>query len=107
MTGTRRRLRPSVHLATGGRTMTPEEEQSNLENQKPTSEPDEQGDAPSPGEREDRQASFTRRAILQAGWTVPVVVAVGVPRAVFAGSELAHVDTPHGDSLGTFDNHID
>lgn len=37
-------------------------------------------------ERKERLATFSRRAILQAGWAVPTVLAIGLPRNVLAQS---------------------
>lgn len=49
---------------------------------------------PATGETaEDREASFSRRALLHAGWTVPVILTVAPPRA-FAQSPGGQ----HGDS---------
>ncbi len=39
----------------------------------------------------DREHTFTRRALLRAGWVAPVVLAVAVPERVFALS--SHLDT--------------
>ena len=54
--------------------------------------------------KEDRETSFTRRALIQAGWTVPVIMAVAPPQA-FAQSPGGHNDghndhgdAPHGDT---------
>src|SRR5262249_47812414 len=48
-----------------------------------------------------REATFSRRALLRAGWVAPVILTVGLPSTVFAGSGR-HVDTPHADG-----GHID
>jgi hypothetical protein len=54
-------------------------------------------DPPSAGE-----VSLSRRALIQAGWTLPVVLAVRLPRDAFA--EYAHGDIVHADS-GSY--HVD
>jgi hypothetical protein len=46
-------------------------------------------------DRTERERSFSRRAIVRAGWTVPVILAVA-PTAAFAASPIAHLD--HTDS---------
>ena|SRR5215831_6508240 len=46
-------------------------------------------------DRTDREISFSRRALLQAGWIVPVVFAVGLPKNIYAGSPApspGHID---------------
>jgi hypothetical protein len=54
------------------------------------------------GDLSAREAEFTRRALLQAGWTAPVVLAAALPQT--AAAQTAHGDThtdaptPHGDS---------
>jgi hypothetical protein len=55
----------------------------------------------------ERQKEFTRRALLRAGWTVPLVTTVNV-RAAAAQSPAPHndahgdhVDTPHSDHADT------
>jgi hypothetical protein len=50
--------------------------------------------------RAEREASFTRRGLLQ--WTVPVIAAVALPQQTFSGS--VHHDH-HGD--GHHDHHND
>jgi hypothetical protein len=52
--------------------------------------------------RGEREADFTRRALLQAGWTTPVILAATLPRTAHAQS--AHTDA-HTDSHG--DSHQD
>lgn len=49
-------------------------------------------------ERQERAAQFARRTLLQAGWTVPVIAAVGLPERAYAGSAIGHVDNPHADT---------
>jgi hypothetical protein len=73
------------------------------------------GPIPAP-ERSSREVDFARRALVQAGWAVPVVLAVDVvPREAKAqlyhddfahddaseheDSVMGHDDTPHGDSI--------
>jgi hypothetical protein len=54
-------------------------------------------------ERKERDWSFSRRALVKAGWTVPVVLAVA-PAAAFAQSGVVHVDhtdTTHQDHTDT------
>jgi len=47
------------------------------------------------GQRAEREADFTRRALLRAGWTAPAILAVAVPQTAFAQS--SHTDVPHSD----------
>jgi hypothetical protein len=50
------------------------------------------------GDRAEREAEFTRRALLEAGWTAPVVLAVTLPATAYAQSAHAdHGDGPHAD----------
>jgi len=62
-------------------------------------------------ERAEREAEFTRRALLQAGWTAPAVLAVTLPRTAYA--QTTHTDTGHidqhndGHGDGTLDVHTD
>jgi hypothetical protein len=57
-------------------------------------------------DREERKKSFSRRAILHAGWAIPTVMAIGLPRNVLAqsggGSPVTHgdADAPHEDGAG-------
>ncbi|MEA3290782.1 MAG: hypothetical protein U9Q71_00490, partial [Pseudomonadota bacterium] len=44
--------------------------------------------------REERRGDFTRRKLLQAGWSAPVVSAVSIPQA------LAQTGPPHNDAHG-------
>jgi hypothetical protein len=71
----------------------------------PASTPESGADTPpaagGEAERARREASFTRRALLRAGWVAPVILTVGLPSKVFAGSGK-HTDTPHADG-----GHID
>ena len=49
----------------------------------------------------ERRKEFTRRALLQAGWTAPLIMTVNGPSA-FAQSPVPHtdhVDTPHTDHV--------
>ena len=46
-------------------------------------------------ERAGREKSFSRRALIQAGWTVPIVVAVDPVRKVAAG--IRPTGSPFGD----------
>jgi hypothetical protein len=46
-------------------------------------------------ERMEREWSFSRRALVKAGWSVPVILAVA-PSVAFAASPVAHLD--HTDS---------
>ena len=62
---------------------------------------DEGPPAPDAGESE-RAATFSRRALIQAGWTAPVLVVATVPVNAYAQS--AHQDSPpHQDHL----DHVD
>ncbi len=59
-------------------------------------------------ERSEREATFSRRGLLQ--WSVPAILAVTLPSQVSAGSHMDHGDghgdhTDHGDSHQ--DNHDD
>lgn len=47
---------------------------------------------------EELERSFSRRALVQAGWTVPVIFAVA-PLAAFAASGVQHVDAVHNDHI--------
>jgi hypothetical protein len=50
------------------------------------------------GDRAEREAEFTRRALLEAGWTAPVVLAVTLPATAYGQSTHAdHVDGLHAD----------
>jgi hypothetical protein len=57
------------------------------------------------GDLSAREAEFTRRALLQAGWTAPVVLAAALPQT--AAAQTAHGDAPtahvdsHGDTTPT------
>jgi hypothetical protein len=54
-------------------------------------------------ERTKREWSFSRRALVKAGWTGPVVLAVA-PATAFAASGIVHVDhtdTTHQDHTDT------
>ena len=51
--------------------------------------PEQPDDASDPAA--DRQASFTRRALLLAGWTAPVILTASLPGSVYAQS--SHSDT--------------
>jgi hypothetical protein len=51
------------------------------------------------GERSRREAEFARRALIRAGWAVPVVLGVGLPRQASASplggyAGRLHIDTP-------------
>src|SRR5437667_187891 len=58
---------------------------------------------PPPGKAE-RESTFTRRALLQAGWTMPVIVAATLPETAYAQSghtdHTDHTDTAHVDAHG-------
>ena len=65
-------------------------------------------------EQATRQASFSRRALLEAGWSVPVILAVGLPaQATAASPGRTHSDNTrkHSDSVSTLpglpDVHLD
>jgi hypothetical protein len=47
----------------------------------------------------EREAAFTRRALIQAGWTAPVVLAAALPQTAAAqsGHTDTHGDVPHND----------
>jgi len=66
-------------------------------------------DAPG-ADRAARERSFSRRALIKAGWSVPVILtAINLPTAAFAGS-APHSDVSHGDhsdSVHTDTPHID
>jgi hypothetical protein len=47
--------------------------------------------------RADRELSFTRRALLEMGWRLPVIVAATIP-AAFAAHGDKHEDETHGDN---------
>lgn len=48
----------------------------------PVNEPDQGSAADEPN----RESSLTRRALLKAGWAVPVILTVGLPSTVLAGA---------------------
>ena len=83
--------------------MRPEQEIPMESNEGDTSPPREESEQDSPEVRSVREKTFARRALLRAGWTVPVVLSVGLPRNALAGS--VHGDTGvigiHGDSTGS------
>lgn len=59
----------------------------------------------SENEQEERERTFARRALLQSGWAVPVVLALGMPRDAYAVAQSPHDDHsdeggPHGDDNG-------
>jgi hypothetical protein len=47
----------------------------------PVNEPEQGSEANEPN----RESSVTRRALIKAGWAVPVILAVGLPSTVLAG----------------------
>jgi hypothetical protein len=54
---------------------------------------------PEQGSEANRESSLTRRALLKAGWAVPVILAVGLPSTVLAGATSPsshHHDKPKG-----------
>ena len=59
-------------------------------------------------DEESRGHSFSRRALIQAGWTVPVIMAVNPRQALASGSiSVNHVDVfsdRHFDGAGHTDN---
>ena len=64
-----------------------------------------------PSDISERQKDFTRRALLRAGWVVPMVTAINIPAASAQSvppHNDAHGDTPHQDtdSIHT-DVHLD
>lgn len=50
---------------------------------------------------EDRERSFSRRALLHAGWTVPVIMAVAPPRLFAQSGHGDHTDGSHADHSDT------
>ena len=63
-----------------------------------TSEPASEGSS-------ERLSSFSRRALIHAGWTVPVIMTVAPPRAFAQSVNPNHTDGgTHGDS---HDDHSD
>jgi hypothetical protein len=56
-----------------------------------------------------RAKTFARRALLRAGWTIPVILSVALPQSALAGS--THGDTlnpfSHGDATGPGGGHGD
>jgi hypothetical protein len=61
----------------------------------PANEPEQGSEANEPN----RESSLTRRALLKAGWAVPVILAVGLPSTVLAGATSPsshHHDKPKG-----------
>ena len=55
------------------------------------------------GDLAEREAAFTRRALLRAGWTAPVVLAAAMPQT--AAAQTGHSDVAHTDSHT--DSHTD
>jgi hypothetical protein len=49
------------------------------------------------GDLSEREAAFTRRALIQAGWTAPVILAAALPQT--AAAQSGHTDT-HADVHG-------
>src|SRR5262249_56857664 len=86
--------RPRGTLARGGY-MTQDDRSSHTP--EPESPPPADESTPTPGKAE-RETTFTRRALLQAGWTAPVIVAATLPETAYA--QRAHSDTAHADSHG-------
>jgi len=55
---------------------------------------------PEQGSEANRESSLTRRALLKAGWAVPVILTVGLPSTVLAGATSPsshHHDKPKCD----------
>lgn len=84
--------------------------ESNLQNQKPDEEISTEAaqNVPESGQdqQQDKPGTISRRALIAAGWTVPVVVGVSLahPRRAFAqtGHSDAHDDVIHDDVHGDF-----
>jgi len=61
-----------------------------------------EGAEPEANETREREVSFSRRALIEAGWTVPVVLSVVLPERLLAaspgGPNIVHVDH-HADLL--------
>jgi hypothetical protein len=60
-------------------------------------------------ERAEREAGFSRRALIRAGWTVPVIMAV-TPSVAFAasgGGGGPHTDVDAHLDNGNFTGHVD
>ena len=99
------------------------EDQDRTEERTPA-EPEERPDggqeasqADSGTELEERRKAFSRRAILQAGWALPVIASVSIPADAFSLSpilthedlgEMPHDDTPpvHTDVGGHSDTAV-
>jgi hypothetical protein len=45
-------------------------------------------------EKTDREATLTRRALIKAGWAVPVILSIGLP----VGNVFVHASTGSGSS---------
>ena len=60
-------------------------------------------DAGSESGPDESSVDFTRRALIRAGWTVPVIMAVGLPNEASAQSPAPHNDGPHVDHV----DHVD
>ena len=79
-----------------------EETKADLKPVDQSSYPVNESEQGSEADETNREGSFTRRALLvKAGWTVPVILAVGLPSTV-----LAHVTSPgrhHDKPKGHFD----
>ena len=49
---------------------------------------------------EKNDGGITKRAVVQAAWAAPVILAVNLPKGVFAQSALSPVSTPAPTSAG-------
>jgi hypothetical protein len=50
--------------------------------------------APREGEKDQRRSVSRRQALVRAGWTVPVVLALSLPLKAFAQYQCTHSDIP-------------
>lgn len=57
-------------------------------------------------ERAEREAGFSRRALIRAGWSVPVIMAV-TPSVAFAASGGGHTDIAAHVDNGVIRAHVD
>lgn len=67
-------------------------------------EPGNEGAPTRVSERAEREKSFSRRALIQAGWTIPVIMAVNPLRALAVSG---FGDEPFNDHIDLTSEHID
>lgn len=58
-------------------------------------------------ERQTERRSMTRRAVIAAGWAIPVVTTLGLSQRAAAQVSAGHTDTAHGDTAHSDAAHTD